>query len=126
MLVKRFEDLHCWQAAREMTRFIYELADKPRFRRDRRLVEQITGASLSAMNNIAEGFDSKSRIESRRFYGYARRSCSEVQSCLYVALDRNYIDDKEFTTAYEMAQKTRRMTSAWSRAATEKRESVHD
>jgi len=118
MLIKRFEDLHCWQAAREMTRFVYGLAVNARFQRDRRLVDQVTGASISAMNNIAEGFDSTSKIEARRFYGYARRTCSEVQSCLYVALDLKYIDQTAFATAYEMAEKTRRLTSAWSRSAT--------
>ncbi|MBM4047151.1 MAG: four helix bundle protein [Planctomycetes bacterium] len=118
MLVKRFEDLQCWREARAMTRFVYALTGKPQFGRDWRLVGQITGAGISAMNNIAEGFDCTSKVEARRFYGYARRTCSEVQSCLYVALDLKYIDQKEFNSAYEMAQKTRRLTSAWSRAAT--------
>ena len=119
MLVKRFEDLDCWQAAREMTRFVYSLARQPAFRRDRRLVEQITAASVSAMNNIAEGFDTRSKPESRRFYDYARRTCSEVESCLYVALDCGYIADAEFRTAYELAQTTRKLTSGWSRSVGE-------
>ena len=33
--------------------------------------------------------------------GYARRSATEVQSHLYVALDQHYIDGGEFTALYE-------------------------
>ena len=65
------------------------------------------------MNNIAEGFDSGGRIESLRFYKYTRRSASEVQSCLYVALDQTYIDQIEFDEAYDLAEATRRKTIAW-------------
>jgi four helix bundle protein len=39
------------------------------------------------MANIAEGFDAGSDAEFIRFLGYARRSASEVQSHLYIALD---------------------------------------
>ena len=116
MLVKRFEDLQCWQAAREMTKHVYGLTRNVPFRRDHRLVDQITGAYISAMNNIAEGFDSRSKVESRRFYGYARRTCSEVQSCIYIALDCGYIIQEQFEAVYGIAEKTRRLTSAWSKS----------
>jgi four helix bundle protein len=39
------------------------------------------------MHNIAEGFDSETNAEFIRFLRYAKRSCTEVQSELYVALD---------------------------------------
>ena len=43
------------------------------------------------MHNIAEGFDSETNAEFIRFLRYAKRSCTEVQSELYVALDEEYI-----------------------------------
>ena len=43
------------------------------------------------MSNIAEGFDSQSDIEFIKFLNYSRRSASEVQSHLYVALDQNIL-----------------------------------
>ena len=113
MYAQRFEDLECWKDARKLTKSVYRLARKPLFRHDKRLVDQITGASISCMNNIAEGFDSGGRIESLRFYKYTRRSTSEVQSCLYVALDQEYIQQTEFDHAYAQAQTTRRRTLAW-------------
>src|SRR5690348_18121262 len=58
----------------------------------RSLCSQIQRAAVSAMTNIAEGFDGESKMEFGRFPGIARRSAVEVQSPLYVALDTKYID----------------------------------
>ena len=59
------------------------------------------------MHNIAEGFDSETNAEFVRFLRYAKRSCSEVQSELYVALDEGYISADEFKDVYEQASRTR-------------------
>ena len=70
---------------------VYVCAKRAEVEKDFRLAGQITGASLSIMNNICEGFDAKSNPEFIRFLTYSRRSCSETQNCLYVALDQKYI-----------------------------------
>jgi len=59
------------------------------------------------MHNIAEGFDAESNNEFIRFLRYAKRSCTEVQSELYVALDETYLSNKEFADIYEQARQTR-------------------
>ena len=59
------------------------------------------------MHNIAEGFDSETNPEFIRFLRYAKRSCTEVQSELYVALDEKYISAGEFSDTYEQAARTR-------------------
>jgi four helix bundle protein len=66
----------------------------------------IMPAGLS-MHNIAEGFDSETNSESVRFLQYAKRSCTEVQSELYVALDQQYITKAEFQDVYDHAGRTR-------------------
>ena len=38
---------------------------------------------------------------------YAKRSCTEVQSELYMALDQQYITDAEFEDVYDHAGRTR-------------------
>lgn len=48
------------------------------------------------MHNIAEDFDAESVVEVVRFLRCAKRSCGEVQSQLYVALDQSYISTEEF------------------------------
>ena len=107
MKIERFEDIEAWQLARVLTRKVYGLARKPRFVKDYGLKSQIQDAAGSSMHNIAEGFDSETNAEFIRFLRYAKRSCSEVQSGLYVALDEDYITADEFKDAYEQAGRTR-------------------
>jgi four helix bundle protein len=109
MKIKRFEDLECWKEARTLTRTIYDYTKRVNFSKDFRLSGQITGASISTMNNICEGFDSKSNKEFNRFLIYSRRSCSEVQNCLYVALDQKYISEVEFRSTYKQCEKVRKI-----------------
>ena len=109
MKFKRFEDLECWQESRALTRTIYDYTKRSAFSKDFRLSGQITGASISIMNNISEGFDSRSNNEFMRFLTYSRRSCSEVQNCLYVALDQEYILKEEFQNTYKHCEKVRRI-----------------
>jgi four helix bundle protein len=87
MKIERFEDIEAWQLARELARKVYRLTKKPRFDVDYGLKRQIQEAAGSAMHNIAEGFDSETNAEFIRFLRYAKRSCTEVQSELYVALE---------------------------------------
>jgi len=68
---------------------------------------QIQDAAGSSMHNIAEGFDSETNPEFVRFLRYAKRSCTEVQSELYVALDQQYITNAEFQDVYDHAGRTR-------------------
>ena len=107
MKIERFEDIEAWQLARELTRKVYGLGRKSRFAKDYGLKRQIQDAAGSSMHNIAEGFDAETNAEFIRFLRYAKRSCSEVQSELYVALDEEYISDDEFKDVYEQARRTR-------------------
>lgn len=105
----RFEDIDGWQKGRELTRLVYRYTRKASFEKDRGLRDQITRASVSVMNNVAEGFDGGSDLEFSRFLVYAQRSATEVQSCLYVAMDNDYIDHHEFKTAYDCAEDARKL-----------------
>ena len=107
--IERFENLHSWQKARQLTNLIYDLTENPKFSKDFRLSGQIQGAASSIMHNIAEGFDAGSNPEFIRFLKIARRSASEVQSQLYLALDRKYISLEELTNAYNLATESKRL-----------------
>lgn len=107
MRIDRFEDIEAWQLARELTRKVYRLTKKPEFAKDFGLRKQIQDAAGSSMHNIAEGFDSETNPEFIRFLRYSKRSCTEVQSELYIALDENYISSDEFKETYELAGRTR-------------------
>ena len=103
MIIERFEDIEAWQLGRELTKRIYALAREGRFSRDYGFMDQIQRACCSIMHNIAEGFDAGSNPEFIRFLGYSKRSCTEVQSALYIALDQEYVSESEFDNLYEMA-----------------------
>ncbi len=105
--IERFEKIKAWQMARELTRDVYEVTKGTAFARDYGLRDQITRASGSIMHNIAEGFDSETNADFIRFLGYAKRSCTEVQSELYVALDQKYVDNVTFERLYTLAGETR-------------------
>ncbi len=107
MKIERFEDIEAWQLARELTRKIYALTKKTKFAIDFGLKGQIQNAAGSSMHNIAEGFDSETNREFVRFLRYAKRSCTEVQSELYMAVDQQYITDAEFQDVYDHAGRTR-------------------
>ena len=107
MRIDRFEDIEAWQLARELARKVYHLTKKPRFAKDYGLKRQIQDAAGSSMHNIAEGFDSETNAEFIRFLRYAKRSCTEVQSELYLAVDEEYISQNEFKDVYEQARRTR-------------------
>ena len=82
MKYERFEDLPCWQKARELCRAVFSIIGQGPFAKDFGLKDQIWRAAGSAMDNIAEGFDDMSAKEFIKFLGYSLRSCSEVQSQL--------------------------------------------
>jgi len=105
--IEQFEDIEAWQLARELARKVYRLTKKPRFAKDYGLKRQIQDAAGSSMHNIAEGFDSETNAEFIRFLRYAKRSCTEVQSELYLALDEEYVSTDEFKDVYEQARRTR-------------------
>lgn len=106
MPIRRFEDIEGWQLARELTKQVYSVAIRGAFAKDFGLRDQMTRAAGSAMHNIAEGFDGGSNAEFIKFLRYAQRSCSEVQSQLYVAFDQAYISQAEFDSLYNQAAMT--------------------
>ena len=115
MAIERFEDIRAWQQARKLTNAIYQISDEAAFSKDFRFRDQIRAAAVSIMANIAEGFDSGSDAEFLRFLNYARRSATEVQSHLYVALDQHYITQEQFQSLYDATTSTRKMISGFMR-----------
>ena len=82
-------------------------------KKDFGLKEQIQRAAVSCMSNMAEGFDGGTRQQFIQFLVYTRSSSSEVQSELYVALDRKYISQTEFDKVYEQAKKVGRLANGF-------------
>ncbi|RSC94874.1 four helix bundle protein [Tenacibaculum singaporense] len=96
MGIKRFEDIIAWQKAQDFSLEVYKHFKSSK---EYSFKDQITRASVSISNNIAEGFDRSSNQEFIRFLYYALGSNSEVRSMLYLAVRLEFIyKDKEKST----------------------------
>ncbi len=93
MKFERFEEIIAWQKAKEMTTQIYNLFKD---NKDYGFKDQIQRASVSVMNNIAEGYERKSNTEFRQFLYIAKGSCGEVRSMIQLAKDLCYISEYDF------------------------------
>lgn len=104
--ISKFEDIEAWQLARELAKNIYEVTIVGTFARDFELRNQISAASGSVMDNIAEGFGRGGRNEFLNFLGIASGSLNETKSQLYRALDRKYLSKEQFDYLYNLADQT--------------------
>jgi four helix bundle protein len=108
MKIEKFEDILAWQKARSMTFKIYsQLKDLHDFG----FKDQICRASVSIMNNIAEGFERKSDREFKHFLFIAKGSCGEVRSMLYLAKDLYYLEESEYLSLTDISNEISRMLS---------------
>jgi four helix bundle protein len=91
----RFEELECWQLARQLKIGIYRFASRPQVRADRRFRDQICDAVASISSNIAEGFVRRSNPAFVYYLDIARGSLAECQDRLQDAVLRAYMDEGE-------------------------------
>ena len=103
--ITRFEDIKSWQTARALTKRIYLVSRQGEFARDFSFRDQIRRSSVSVMDNIAEGFESRTNTQFLHYLGQAKASCGEFRSQLYVALDVEYIDQQLFQELRTEAEK---------------------
>ena len=93
-MVYNFEELVIWQIARDLTQEIYSSLSEVK---DFGFRDQIQRASISIMNNIAEGFQRHKNTKDNKtftlYLNYAYGSCGEVKSMLYIAEYLKYIDE---------------------------------
>jgi len=88
----RFEDLDVWKRAMNLSVSLYkELKNL----KDYGFKDQITRSGLSIPSNIAEGFERISNKESVNFLSYAKGSCGELRTQIYIGIDIEYIDKEK-------------------------------
>ncbi|HVY36039.1 MAG TPA: four helix bundle protein [Candidatus Paceibacterota bacterium] len=106
--MRHFEDIQAWQKAKALTVLIYEDFSTCK---DFSFKNQIERASVSIMNNIAEGFERQTNKEFRNFLYIAKGSCGEVRSMLSVAKDLHYIHEKKFEVVTNLSLEVIKMIS---------------
>lgn len=108
MKFERFEDILAWQKARVIVNKVYAATANSK---DRGFNDQIQRASVSIMNNIAEGYERRSNNEFRNFLYISKGSCGEVRSMLYVALDLHIIAQPQYDELNALCFEVSRMLS---------------
>ena len=86
--IKNFEELDIWRMSRELVNLVYSDFRKCR---DFTFRNQVTGAGISIMNNISEGFCRNSDAEFRQFLNISKGSTGEVKNMYYIAEDQAYV-----------------------------------
>ena len=83
-----FEDLEVWKRSARLSGNIYkELKNL----KDFGFKDQITRSGLSIPSNIAEGIERNSNKETINFLSYAKGSCAELRTQIYIGIDIGYI-----------------------------------
>ena len=107
--INRFEDLDCWKEARVTVKMMYLESATGKLAKDYDTKSQLRRASLSIMNNIAEGFARRSNKEFMRFLDYSAGSAAEVKSMLYVLEDIDYLDIQVLEKYHAQIDTTRKL-----------------
>jgi four helix bundle protein len=110
MKVEKFEDIIAWKKAKELTLVVY---DTLKMCRDLSFKNQIERASVSIMNNIAEGFERRTNKELKNFLFIAKGSAGEVRSMLYLGVELRYITEKDFKKMYNMSIEISKLLSGF-------------
>jgi four helix bundle protein len=85
----RFEDLDVWKRSARLSADIYKSLSGLK---DYGFKDQITRSGLSIPSNIAEGFERESPKDCVKFLLYAKGSCGELRTQIYIGLEISYID----------------------------------
>ena len=110
MKIEKFEDIIAWQKSKRLTVDIYK-----QFRncKDFGFKNQIERATVSIMNNIAEGFERRGDKEFKHFLFIAKGSCGEVRSMLYLALELGYLSKEDFKKFHNLSIEISKLLSGF-------------
>ena len=112
MHINKFEDAIAWQKSKLLTLQIYKYFSK---NRDYGFRDQILRASVSVMNNTAEGFERNSDKELKQFLFIAKGSCGEVRSMLVLAFELSYIKKDTYDELNDLCLETSKVLAGFIR-----------
>lgn len=101
----KFEDLDVWKRSARLSAEIYKtLADL----KDYGFKDQLCRSGLSVPSNIAEGMERDSQKEFLQFLRFAKGSCGELRTQVYIGQEIGYI---EKPTAQAWVQESKEISS---------------
>ena len=87
-----FEDLDVWKRSAGLSADIYKILSDLK---DYGFKDQITRSGLSIPSNIAEGIERRSDKEKVNLLSYAKGSCGELRTQIYIGMKIGYLPKDE-------------------------------
>ena len=84
----RFENLAAWKRAARLSAELFRALEASRAYAFK---DQATRSALSIASNIAEGYERDSARDRIKFLAYAKGSCGELRTQLYIGIEAGYI-----------------------------------
>ncbi len=88
----KFEDMEVWKRSARLSAELYKHFAGIN---DYGFRDQITRSGLSISSNIAEGSERGSKKDFIRFLQYAKGSCGELRTQIYIGIDIGYISQEK-------------------------------
>jgi len=85
----RFENLDVWKRAARISADLYKALEESRHFSFK---DQITRSALSIASNIAEGYERDTPADRVKFLTYAKGSCGELRTQLYIGIQAGFIE----------------------------------
>ena len=111
----RFEDL---EVRKRSCRLSVEIYKSLKECKDFGFKDQITRSSLSVPSNIAEGFERDSDKDSVKFFYYAKGSCGELRTQIYIGIEIGIIPKEKGLKWKDEAEQISKMLSAFIKSRT--------
>ncbi len=105
-----FEDVICWQKAKLLSVSVYGVFKNCK---DFSFRDQIQRASVSVMNNIAEGYERNTQKELKYFLYISKGSCGEVRSMLILAKELGLINEVDYLELNNTSVDTSRLLAGF-------------
>ena len=98
-----------WQRANDLWDAVNAMLDRPGFRRDLRLHNQLADAIDSVVANIAEGFEQPTDRSFARYLYISKGSAAEAAARLLLALKRRHVKQLHFDQGSALAKELNKM-----------------
>jgi len=114
-MAKKIEELPVFQKALEFCVAVTAILERPGFRKDRNLWDQISDATDSIPSNMREGFEQSSDAGFARYLFHSKGSLGEVLARLQRAHSKKYISSEELRPIVAVGEELGRMLGGFIR-----------
>lgn len=99
-----FEKLTCWQHARKLAVWIYNLTTNYPSEERYGMISQMRRAAVSIASNLAEGTSRKSSKDQQHFSTISYSSTIELLNDLIISKDLSYLPDEKYVEGRRMIE----------------------